>query len=390
MSIVYTTSDETGAPVLNNTPGSLDALLHAVLVTGWRVQSPSSVVVAADVATVTLAGHGYSDGRIVELAGATPAGLNGRKRITVTGANTFTFPAAGVDDGAASGAITTRRASLGWARPLSSGNVSIYTRTDPTATAMALRVDDSTLVQAGVTVIARVVGVESYTDLSTYTGPFPTNAQFPGGLYWYKGANTAAAKPWLLIGDGKRFYFFAEGASSPYSTYRGLFQFGFGDLNSYRSGDAHHCFLAGTDGGDAVGQISRALPLGAGPSSSNTFVVCRPATQLGAPVPVGSVGYAASGSVLGNTGPAYPSFVNNGFTTAGPIPVSETSAAFGHPLRGELAGCTYPMASGVGLTMNRVVLSNMVGTDREWLAVAIVNTSGTVPGCLLFDVTGPW
>jgi hypothetical protein len=56
------------------------------------------VVVAGGVATATLAGHGYADQVVLEIAGATPSALNGRQLITATGsgtATTFTTPVAG-------------------------------------------------------------------------------------------------------------------------------------------------------------------------------------------------------------------------------------------------------------------------------------------------------
>ena len=101
--VVWYHSDEVGAPTLNNAAGSLNDVLYACLVTGFRSQTLTSINVASNVATATLAGHGYTNDMMVDVAGATPAGLNGRKRITVTGPGTFTFPTTGVADGAATG-----------------------------------------------------------------------------------------------------------------------------------------------------------------------------------------------------------------------------------------------------------------------------------------------
>lgn len=388
MSIVYTTSDETGAPVLNNTPGSLDALLHAVLVTGWRVQSPSSVVVAAEVATVTLASHGYSDGRIVELAGATPAGLNGRKRIAVTGANTFTFAAAGVADGAASGAITTRRASLGWARPLSSGGVSIYTRTDVQATAMALRVDDSGSGAAGAT-FARWRMVESYSDLNTFTGPTPPAAVYGGsGHYIPKGADTAAAKPWVLVGDGRTLYLFTDAQGYSASSYGGVPQglWMFGDFNSFRAGDAYGCAIAGAQASSTVDSqgLGSGVALGIAPPS-HQVMVARPFNGVGAPVRAAMVGH---GGRAGGQGPHYPSPVDNGLSLhVGPL-LSEENSPYANPLRGQLRGVGVPLSSiGAGL-LHLQVLDNLIGSDRRWLFVGFQQQGSY--GHLAFDVTGPW
>ena len=73
--VVWYDSAETGAPTLNNAAGSLDAVLHACLVTGFRVLTLDSVTVTANVATATVtSGHGYGNGRIVEMAGAAAGG----------------------------------------------------------------------------------------------------------------------------------------------------------------------------------------------------------------------------------------------------------------------------------------------------------------------------
>ena len=55
-------SSETGAPVLNNVPGSLIGVIDAVAITGFNNRAITSLVVAAGVATATCAGHGYSGG----------------------------------------------------------------------------------------------------------------------------------------------------------------------------------------------------------------------------------------------------------------------------------------------------------------------------------------
>lgn len=88
-------------------------------------------MVAGGVATATVAaGHGYRDKRIVEVSGAAEGAVNGRKRTTVTGTSTYTFPAPGVADGAVGGTITSRRAT-GLGSTAVVGQRQHYARTDP-------------------------------------------------------------------------------------------------------------------------------------------------------------------------------------------------------------------------------------------------------------------
>ena len=97
--IVWYHADEVGAPTLNNAAGSLIAVLDACLISGFRSQSLTSVSVTGGVATATLAGHGYETGKMVDLSGATPSGLNGRKLILSAASGSFTFAAPGISDG---------------------------------------------------------------------------------------------------------------------------------------------------------------------------------------------------------------------------------------------------------------------------------------------------
>lgn len=390
--IVWFHSEETGAPVLNNAAGALDAVLYACLVTGFRTQTLTSVAVASNVATATLAGHGYADQMMVEISGATPGGVNGRKRITVTGSGTFTFPTSGVADGAATGTIVAKRSPLGWTRPLNSGNVSMYARSDVTATAMKLRVDDSNTGVASA-IAARVRMVEAYTDLNTFTGPAPTDAQLSGGQHWTKGADTAAAKIWVLVGDGRTFYLFTDASNYPASSYSNVPQgiFGFGDIEPYRGGDAFACILAGA--GAATNPGASALGVLHGLSTSPTSYECvlpRPFNGIGGAVRAGMSGTGgASGSRrVGGGGPSYPSPVDNGILIHYPSLMSENNITFQNPVRGHLRGLGDPLATLAGGALHKQVFTTVVGSDRTWLLVGF-NQQGSY-GHAAFDITGPW
>lgn len=396
--IVWFDSSETGAPVLNNVAGSLDAVLYACLVTGFRTQNLTSISVSGGVATAALAGHGYSDQRMLDIAGATPGGLNGRKLVTVTGSGTFTFPAPGVSDGVASGTITAKRSPLGWARSVTSGNVSIYSRTDVTATGMKLRVDDSGSGDAGAT-YARWKMIEGYSDINTVNSPSPpASSTLPAGVYVPKGANDTTAKKWVLVGDGRTLYLFAETSSYPASSYGGL-PAGicvFGDAQRLASGDAYCCVLGG---GEASGHISTqdmgaVSNLGVAPTPDSCWWA-RASTGIGGPVKAALAGISNSGSSrrLGGGGPKYPSPVDNGMVAQMPVLLSEASATFNNPLRGVLRGVADPLAQMIGSagdasSWDRVLLPALIGTDRQFLSVAY-HQQGSY-GVALFDVTGPW
>lgn len=390
--IVWYDSSETGAPVLNNAAGSLDAVLYACLVTGFRTITLDSITVASNVATASYsAGHGFGDKRMVELAGAATGLINGRKLVTVTGAGTFTFPAPGVADGTISGTITAKRSPLGWTRPLNSGNVSMYERTDVAATGMALRIDDSGSGAASAT-WARARMVESYTDLTNFTGAAPVASVFSdAGVYLPKGANNTNGKKWTLVGDGRTFYLFTEAASFVASSYSGTPQgiWAFGDIDSFRAGDAYSCILAGAE--DGSGGNSSCLGWSQGLGSDLTqqqIVLSRPFNGIGVAVRAANVATGASNRRFGGSGPTYPSPVDNGIAICSPVMVSESASAFAHPLRGVLRGVGDPLGTIAGGSLHLQVLETLVGSDRRWLLVAF-NQGGSY-GHVAFDITGPW
>lgn len=227
----------TGAPILNGTAGSLIAVLDACLTTGFGLQTASGVTVASGIATANFAsGHSFEPDTIALFAGATPAGLNGEKRILTTSTNTVTFAVAGVADGAATGTITAKMAPAGWAKEFSGTNLAAYRASSVESTRMYLRVDDTS------TTNGRVVGYEAMTDINTGTGPFPAATQISGGGWWPK-ANAAngTARAWTLIADNKGFKIHIHTASTNPGAAGGIWAFG--DFASLKSGDAYACVL---------------------------------------------------------------------------------------------------------------------------------------------------
>lgn len=386
--IVWYHADEVGAPTLNNAAGSLIAVLDACLISGFRSQSLTSISVSGGVATFTLAGHGYEAGKMVDVSGATPSGLNGRKLILTAASGSGTFAAPGISDGAATGSINCKRSPLGWSKAATGTNKAIYARTDVAATAMCLRIDDTKTSPASA-VDARALMVESWTDVDTYAAPAPTAAQLSGGQYWNKGADNANAKKWVLVGDSRHFWLLTESSTYPYSSSQGLMLYGFGDPVSYRAGDAFGALLTG--GASASGVTATPFmvgsPAGNAPSSYGA-VFSRLSSQVGAAVRAGNVN-AAPAAVYGTSGPVYPSPVDNGGVFQAPALVVEENSAFGHPIRGQAPGLVVPLAKGLG-ALHLQTLTGVTGFSGSLLVVALLYPSSTTPGAICFDITNAW
>lgn len=388
---IFAHSGEIDAPQLTNANGSKDGLLHAMLVTGWKLQTAASCSVTAGVATVTLPSHGYSDMRVLELAGAAVPAINGLKFCRTPTGNTITFPAPGVPDGAVGGTITLKRASCGWSRPYSSGGVSIYTRTDVTASDMALWINDSGSAGADPT-YARARAVWDVSGLSSWLDQAPQEGQLAGGVYWPKGQNTATPKRWVFFGDGKRFYLFTSGVFFTPESYQGALNgpMFFGDPISYHPGDAFPPLIVGaTSTSTSLDQAGLAIVRGAGLGSqpASGGWLARAASQIGRPVAAGVLGFGSSPN-LGGQGPIFPSPVGNGLVLSKPVYLVEATSAAGYPVRGEMPGMAAPLANIGGGELHLQMLDSVMGSTAIWVLVACQITGSY--GHLAFNISEPW
>ena len=245
-------SDMAGAPACSGQAGVLISLLNACLVDGFNLLTLDSLVVAGNVATGTKAGHGYKLHQIVEIAGASPVGLNGQWRVTEVSTNTFKFATTGISDQTATGTITAKTASAGWLKPYTGTNKATFRSQKAGATQCHIRVDDS------VALYATVTGYESMTDVDTGTKAF--------GPHYFKKSSAADAtsRPWVMIADERGFYLgIAWSNTTTYDFYH------FGDFDTLIAGDAWACRLQGlaASGPGTIGQyssVSEATPAAVG------------------------------------------------------------------------------------------------------------------------------
>lgn len=135
------------------------------------------------------------------------------------------------------------KSAAGWTKPYSSSNYGAYKQGSGGLDNL-LWVNDSN------TQMARVVGYQTMSDILTGTGPYPTDAQFSGGLYVRKSITAnSTARPWLCFATSTTFYLFVFGGSSSYGQYGGGdAHLGFGTIESVTPADANAGFIiAATD-----------------------------------------------------------------------------------------------------------------------------------------------
>lgn len=376
--IKFFESTDAGAPTLNNAVGSMIAVLDACLITGYNNKAVTSITVASGVATVVCTAHGYANtyGKVIRIAGATPAGLNKDTQIANVSTNGFTFLCPGVADGAATGTLTAKYAPLDWVKQYSGTNKAMYKRGDVTATACMLRIDDNVVGQS-----CRALMVQSATDVDTYTNPAPVAAQIADGLgqHWSKGYGFGGSVvPWYVVGDEKYFYLFVR---SGVSTTASLGH-GFGDIIDFKPGSVLGCVLSGmTDvSGNAYAYHGGTIVSGChiiaggknGITNSQPLII---ETRL---------------ARYGNAGVSYPSDVDGGLVIQHPIMLKEGESLDSH-VRGVLPGWGIPLANLGNAMPQKTLISNIIGNPRCFLvahcATGALESASSIG---LIDLTGPW
>ena len=378
-------STMTGAPVLSGTAGALRAVLKSCLVDGFGAGAVATLTVAAGIATASFAGaHPYRVGTIAQFGGATPAGLNGQKRILSTTASAITFDATGIADGAATGTITHKVAATGW-QEMFAGSVTNVLCLKPAvveATGCVLRIDDTGAKNA------RVRAYEAMTDASTGVGPTPLESQLAGGMFWPKSsAASTLARTCYLVADERGFYL----AVAPAGSDRYTLLYG-GDIASLKSGDAYGYLLTGNQADQTnasavpdgcVGYSHRSARTGAYLVRAHTAIGQSTAAQRIGAHHNGSTADVYAGTAGYSVG-AYPNGPNNGLMT-GALELH----ALG--IRGTLPGLLHPVQDcGNAFATGAIVDGTGDLAGRRLMAIRTGPPASGTAGTAFLDITGPW
>ena len=344
--VKYFSSDMSGAPALSDTAGSLIALLNACLVTGFGSVTVSPLSVASNVATATVStGHGLTMvgdvGPVVRIEGATPAGLNGDWRVTVTSSTAFTFATSGISDQTATGTITAKRAPAGFEKAFTGTNKAAYRSLDVQSTRLYFRVDDSG------TTNATAIMYEVMSGIDTGTGLAPTS----GSVTWTKGSS----QPWGLFSDGRAVYLMTNGD-------RGMF---FGDIASVLDPDPYGAALIASSYFSYL-------------SYPYESYLSRTWTGIGSAIamPRYSIN-PGSNPYLGYVGANFPNPPDNAFHAA---PVY----AWENVMRGTMPGLWNPLHPASQLIHKGVVPLTVSGGARTGIVWKFSSMAA------VFDLTGPW
>lgn len=390
--VKWFSGDMEGAPALSSgvagaahttNPGSLIALLKAVLVTGFGLKAVSTLTYDNQSSTITAtvaAGHKYLVDQVIEISGAVESGFNGEFRVlSVTSTNIVM----GIDNGApssssATGSISIKTPSLGWAVEFedSANYKIIFKRTDPNSTPLRLYIDNSawTSWNNNYGYLAKISIIENPTDINTFTtvyeGRWPCSHSYgtPG---------------WGVVGDSSLFYFLpAYGIANTRGCYF------FGDINSVRPGDNYHCIFAtypllvntsAADWNTATDAYYNDV-LGFGVSANR--VIARSYHQLPGSV---AISWKGLNSYFGE-GMSFPNPADNGFYLGtSPVPVFDDLS-----YRGDLPGVVVPYSSPVSYDKKNIIDLPASNGGMIRLIMANRQAAGGYPRLIGFDIKGPW
>ena len=372
-------------------PGSLIALLKAILVTGFGGQALSSAVYDSAASTITLtlsSTHAYLKDSIIEVSGANEAGFNGEFRVRSV---TSTKVVLGLDNGTpavanATGTLAIKIPSLGWAVLFEDAvnNKIIFGRT--AGTPIKLMVDNSAWTGWNLNNghLAKVAMVEDVADINTYTTVFE---------HRWPCSHNYGTPEWQAVGDALLLYFmpvYGLGGSINYAT-RALFAFG--DINSIRPGDQYQCLLVhypylSNNSSDYSWSsnwsqyYNDALIFG----NANQKALARSYHQLPGAV---TASWRGLNSAMGE-GMEFPNLADNGFyVSTEPVPVHDNLC-----FRGSLPGVVIPYATSI--SFDKANLDNLPGLPNKLIRLLLCNrqidagSEADYRRLVGFDIKGPW
>lgn len=278
--------------------------------------------------------------------------------------------------------------AAGWAREYTATNKAVFRAA--TGNRYRLRVDDTGTQEA------RAVGYETMSDVDTGVNAFPTSGQVTGGLFIRK-SNTAdsTGRPWVLIATGTAFYFLPHAASSDWlaplsNDYQYLSgQFFFGDITSFKAGDAYNTMIIGAEAtGGSLGRMGVVVSQNTIAVSSIGHYMPRQYYQSGNSIqvalypPMSFYGPTTMGLAGGN----YPDPIS-GAMHLSPLYVIESGPSSQGYFRGVLPGLWMPCHTLAGAHGDQIAGSGE-SSGKTFLLANVANT-GTL-GRGAFEISDTW
>lgn len=391
-SVKYFSNTMLGAPTISATAGTLLGVLQACLVDGFNTQSVTSASVASNVVTLTFASpHGFLFNQVIEVAGATPAGINGQVRVTAVTVTTVSYEVTSVANGAATGTITAKVAPLGWVREFSGVNKAVYKIDNtafPTSMPYRVRVDDSSSSTSNWS--ASIIGYETMVDVDTGgAARIPTTTQQSTGLWIPRTNSSTSNRSWNIIGDGRRFYLQVNSVNTNEGAFAGPWNF-IGEISSLKTSDPGGFALYIQS--NAVGSTGSDWS-GTGVTSVNGtyFYLARGFTGIGSSVGATLAALRMSGLSGYSSNLTFPNGADNGLIMVRPYVMTDSNAQ----VRGWLPGLYHlpqSLTNRIAYDRTSPYFDDNVASftnKRVGFFFSNADASGN-SGVAAFDMTGDW
>jgi len=358
--IKYTHSGMAGSPVISGQVGKIIETLDAVLINGFNNKAALDFIIDNNVATLVFnTGHGFEVGQIVLVSGSSNVDLNTEHYVTSVTFTTISFIdiPQGLPNGSVGGTVSCKVAPQGtWQKVYAATNIAVYRCTDVTSTRLYLRVNDTIGDYATVNMYETMTGVSTGTAKSINT-------------FWFKSnAADSTSREWTIIAEKNIFYFLVFPVGSSYLNVNS-----FGDIVSFKSGDAYKCWLCGNDAYYSYDFLYLN-------NSVQSNFLARGYYQTGGVVSVTKIGLGPQSDIGSGGSNSYPSAVDNSLMLYAPILVSENNQ-----IRGIAPGIIQPIQNNTTILPNRLVFSNIPELPNR--NVVILHDVSYV---IMFDITGPW
>lgn len=418
--VKYFSSTMPGAPVVNGNWGDLVGLLDAVLVSGFNLKTVESIRSENGLVTAAVSsGHGYQVNQVVLISGCEQAEYNGEHLITSTTSSTFSYKISSTPASPATtqSTISAKVAPLGFQTVFTANGKRAYRSASSKSLKPFLRVDDSVdpVWDKKFAKYAKVTIAEGMTDIDTFSGArgpydpaYPTKNEIGykdgGSIFngWYKwiydhldgGTKLeipagAGARVWAVVGDDRGFFL----NISPDPTTPKLRQtYYFGDIKSYKLGDAFPWALIASDLPDASNSY---VYIGGGnffPTTLNMQgkTMVKDYTQVGGTTRFGFFTLNPVNQEMSSGADNYIPWPNGPDFSLQLWPVWIKEEA-GH-IRGEMPGYFFLPQN---LPFNDFeIIDNVISyQDRKFILLngATSNNVSNKDWCrLAFDITGPW
>lgn len=419
--VKYLHSGLQGAPSLGVNWGDLVSLLDACLITGFNTKAIGQLTQVGGVATAVIpAGHNFEVGRIVEVGDVAQPAYNGQwKVLSTTSVNvTFAVPESTPATGTAVSQMTIRYAPLGWEKPYAAQYKGVYRSLNPASPKNMLKVNagpkdpgyqNSTwakwaavgIIEAdGLQDIDTIVGAQAPYDSANPTYNWEKVGTDQYGWYkWYwardnayesSGVGHPEGRDWVLIGDDQLFYLLTTIRGDLTHASRACYIFG--DIKSFRPGDAYHTILSASVNTQSTTWHSDFPEWGfnsGGALTTNTpsALLLRNYTQVGGPTECWfpSTQFVHSDTISGWGTTAFPNGPDFSVALC-PKFVAESTGGHTH-IRGALPGNMYMPQ--LRPYPDKTVLANLTDFPDREVAIIWQQYAGGL-ACSAFDITGPW